>query len=140
MSRCSLSARRSKLARRSQALRELAHSFAQTAPVLASARFVGQKTCVGSVERSLREIPARATRPSARPKRGGASRVERLCGVSQASLENVELLTTIGRGWGSPAVFQGDVGSDTFSRAPQRSSNTRCSSARRRGGERAARD
>src|SRR5688572_8029458 len=54
--------RRSRLTRRSQALRELAHCFAQTAPVLASVRLVGRRRCVGSVECSLRDPPARATR------------------------------------------------------------------------------
>jgi hypothetical protein len=58
----SVSARRSNVARRNEALRELAHFHAQTTPVPASAPFVGQKHVFGSVESSLREIPARATR------------------------------------------------------------------------------
>ena len=35
---------------------------------------------------------------------------------SAASLENAELLTTEGWGWGSPTVWQRDLGSDAFSR------------------------
>src|SRR5688572_17847102 len=63
----SVSARRSNVARRNKALRELARFPAQTAPVPASAPFVGQKPELGSVESSLHETPARATRePAAR--------------------------------------------------------------------------
>ena len=46
-------------------LAQLAHYFAQTGASLASARFVGKRTVLGSVEGSLRETPARATRRGA---------------------------------------------------------------------------
>jgi hypothetical protein len=103
----------------SSAWPQLAHSFAQTGASLALARFVGKRVVLGSVERSLRETPARA----ARQVRGSRRKASGCLGsmshratlrASQASLENSELLNTTGWGWGPQPFFKESAAASCF--------------------------
>src|SRR5688572_5323680 len=106
-----VSARRSKLARRFQAPCELARYLAQTAPVLASARFVGQKLCSArSKARFTRHLLApRLSWHGELTKRGGASRGGRLCVVLADIATQRGAAITEAWGWGSPSVWHRDV-------------------------------
>src|SRR5687767_15773816 len=91
-----ISARRSKLARRFPALRQLACFPAQTGPVLASARFVCHNLCRLGRRLASRDTCSRDARAKKRLVNG------RLCGVLACNNRKRGAATREAWGWGAP--------------------------------------